>query len=714
MNTASEQPPAPSLSEKLRNAHVGLREDLDVSRHQFRGQPSYIVRDPISFQSQRLDVGDYGVFVRIQPDRSLGVIFDELVEQDLVDRADEQKFYEFILSLHRVGFLQLPISDEKALFRRHLARQRARRKEKLLGFLFLRVPLWNPNAFLEKTIRHVRFVFSVPFFIAWVTLVVAAGVVLACRWSEVTQPIQGLLATGNLPAMWITLIVLKLCHEFGHAYTCRHYGGHVPEMGAYLILLTPCAYVDATASWGFTHKRHRVYVCLAGVYVEVFIAALAVFVWALTESSLVHSVAYNIIFLATVLTLMFNINPLMRFDGYYILSDLLEIPNLRAKSTEYVRSVLKRVLLGVPMKARPRGRRLGVTLFVFGVAASWYRAALIIGIACMLAAKMFYVGMALAISYIGAAMVKLVLGITQYLWYSKETAAIRYRAIALSLLALIIVPAALFAIPVPSHVYARGVLASESETVIRVREDGVLVDLPVVDDQVIAVGDRIARLHNDSFDELTATATAQLRASEIRVDAFRGSDVNRMLQEQEQAQVHRHMLEDAQGRAAQLDVRSPMAGRVVSVIKPAMRGAFLVAGTPLATIVESGRAVTTILSEQQMASAKPRIGQSVAFKPAAIPALTLQGVITRISPGGSKVIDVIPLTHLGGGDVAVDPATGRAQQPYFVLTIDLLQTPPRQLRYGITGTLRLAGGREPIGTRWTRRLVRFVNSLVIE
>jgi len=303
MNVAAQSLPRPSLAESLRNVHVGLRgEDLEVSRHVFRGVPCYIVRDPMTFQTQRLEVADYEVFVRIHAARPLSAIFSEQVDHGSLTAADEERSTSSYFRFTGWGFLQLPISDEKLLYRRYQQRRRLQRRNRLLGILFLRIPLWNPNAFLERTLRHVRFLYSKGCFCVWGLLLAAAFYVGAARWEELRQPLDGLLAARNLPLLWLTLIGLKVFHEFGHAYACRHYGGHVPEMGVYLILFTPCAYVDATASWGFTSKRERLVVCLAGMYVESIIASLAVFAWAATEPSVIHSLAYNVIFLAGVVT----------------------------------------------------------------------------------------------------------------------------------------------------------------------------------------------------------------------------------------------------------------------------------------------------------------------------------------------------------------------------------------------------------------------------
>ncbi len=490
--------PPQTLAPRLRAVRVGLRSDLEVSRHLFRGAVSYIIRDPITFQSQRLDPADYEILVAIDSRRGLSEIFDQLRRRGKMTTDDEEQFYQFVMHLHRLGFLRLPISDDKLLFRRYRAKRAARRKEKLFGFLFLRIPLWNPDAFLERTIGYVRPVFGKLFFALWLTLMACAAWVLVHQWQELGQPMQGLLAARNLPLIWITLIVLKIFHEFGHAYACKHLGGHVPEMGAYLIVFTPCAYMDATACWGFTSRRDRLIVCLAGMYVESVFAALAVFIWSSTGPSLLRDLAYNVIFLAGAVTVLFNINPLMRYDGYYIMSDLTEVPNLRQRSTRYVLNVLKRIFLGVPLEDRPATRRLGALLLCYGVSATVYRAALMLAIAAILASKMFVVGMMLAVFFVASGLVRIVRKLMKYLWHAEETAPMRRRAIALGLVTLIVVPALAVLLPVPTHVQARGILTTEHEAVIRAQTAGFLERSHVEDGDLVREGDLIALLGNDT------------------------------------------------------------------------------------------------------------------------------------------------------------------------------------------------------------------------
>lgn len=595
----------PSLAATLRPVRVGLREDLEVSRHLFRGVPSYIIRDPMTFQSQRLDLADYEIFVSIDATTPLSEIFDDLVRRRKIGANDEEKFYQFVMSLHRLGFLRLPISDDKLLYRRYQMRQRARRREKLMGFLFLRIPLWNPDAFLDRTIHLARPLFSRGFFVIWILLVVSAGYVAARHWDELLEPLEGVLVARNLPLMWVTLIVLKLFHELGHAYACKHYGGHVPEMGAFLIVFTPCAYMDASTSWGFTRRRQRLVVCCAGMYVEAIIAALAMFFWAATEPSLLRSLVYNVIFLASVVTVLFNINPLMRFDGYYIASDLTEIPNLRPRSSQYLLGLLKRFLLGVSPPPETGEWRLRAILFVYGVAATIYRVFLMIAITAILISKMFVLGIVLGVFFLGGTLLVSVRKLTAYLWYAEETALKRWRAVGLSMLILIGLPAGLAFVPLPSQVQAAALIVAEHETVVRVRTPGFLEQVTVEYGQLVDVGDSLAQLADDACLEEIAQAEANVQASKIRRDAYRIDEPVRVLQEEAGGTVHQRALEEARSKLTDLHILAPSAGRIVECLQDSDTGSFLAKGNPVAAIVTGRWQVRAVLTEDQIVRSAP-------------------------------------------------------------------------------------------------------------
>ena len=708
---SSEPAAAPaSLAQRLSKVRVGLRADLDVTRHVFRGQPTYIIRDPMTFQSHRFDPGDYEVLVAIDATRTLGDIFADLVSAQSLEQSDEERFYQFVFQLHRLGLLNLPISDEKVLYRRFRARADARRKKAWISLLFLRIPLWNPDEFLNRTIRFARPVFSVWFFALWLLVVGAAAAVAIARGHEIAQPLDGLLAAKNLPVMWFTLIGLKVFHEFGHAYACKQLGGHVPEMGAYMIAFTPCAYVDATASWGFTRTRDRIIVGLAGMYIEVFIAALAVFVWTLTGPSLLHSVAYNIMFLASATTILFNVNPLMRYDGYYIFSDITEIPNLRARANRYVIDCLKRYVLGVRLSKAPMTRSLKLTLAGYGVASSAYRTLVLLGIAAMIASKILIVGLFMAGFYIASTVFGLLRKLTVYLWYADETAPVRMRAMAASGLVFAAIPTILFLIPVRWHIQASGLVHAERETVVHALSAGFLTTPHVAVGQQLAPGDAVAELESSRLGDALLDVESRLAAAEIRRDAYRADELARAQREQRKLPAIQH--ERAQ-RISDLDaltVRAPVAGRVVESLRATDIGRYVELGDPVATLVAGGWTVRVVLTEEQMLASAPQVDEQVTFRPRNAPQTVIGGAVQRIRPLGSKTIESTALTQAGGGDIVVGPSQ-QAVEPYFEVTVLLDSEASEGLQRGATGVVRFGAQPEPIGLLAYRSVVRFLDNL---
>ncbi|MFQ5489429.1 MAG: efflux RND transporter periplasmic adaptor subunit [Phycisphaerae bacterium] len=699
----------PSLAARLGQVRAGIRQDLEVTRHLFRGQPAYVVRDPMTFQSHRLSPSDYEIFVSLVEDKELGEIFAEMVDAGRLAADDEESFYQFIFNLHQLNFLNLPFSNEKLLYRRHVRQKQSRRRQKILGFLFLRIPLVNPDAFLERTLDIGRQLFSRWFFACWVCLMMAAGYVGWVNFPDLTQPIQGVLMAGNLPLMWLTLVGLKVIHELGHAYACKHYGGYVPEMGAFLIVFTPCAYVDATACWGFTRRRDRLVVCLAGMYVESVAAALALFAWALSAPGLVRDLAYNVIVLAGIVTVLFNINPLMRFDGYYVLTDLVEVPNLRAKASRFLAGLAKRALLSIQVPPTPGGFRLRALLFGFGTCAFCYRLLIMVSISALLALKIPIIGLGVAGLVLGMTVYGMVVRLVKYLWHSEETAPVRVRAVALSLVVLTLVPAGLLFAPMPIAVRADGVLGQAQERVVRTGADGFVARIDCQPGDRVSAGQVLAQLEHDAYAERVARAQALVDAADIRSVAFAPTDPARAQQEKIQGDIGRRLLAMQRRKVAELTVRTDVQGMIIDALGPTETGLFLRKGQPVATVASGDWQLRVLLSEQEMADAQPTEGDEVEVRSRSVPGRTWRGVVERVAPAGFNSVDLLPLTHVGGGQIAVDPQTQRTQQPYFEVEIKVEADEPASFLHGATCRVRFPAGYDTIGRRAVRKVIRFVN-----
>ncbi|MGH9362025.1 MAG: hypothetical protein ACRD2T_08915, partial [Thermoanaerobaculia bacterium] len=319
---------------RVKDLKPRLRAHAEIHRHHYRGQLWYILQDLTSERFHRFTPAAYEAIGLMDGSRTVQEIWD-LASQRLGDDAPTQEqMIQLLGQLHGADVLQSEVPPDTAEILKRYERQRRRRFwAVVLNPLSWKFPLFDPEKLLRRLMPFVRPLFSKLGALVWL-LVVGGGLVQASiHFDDLTQNvIDRILEPTNLLLLWVVLPVLKVFHEFGHAFAVKHYGGEVHEMGIILLVLTPLPYVDASASTALRSKRERIFVGAAGMVVEVFIASLALFFWLNAEAGLLRSIAYNIVFVAGVSTILFNANPLLRYDGYYILSDLLEIPNLRARS----------------------------------------------------------------------------------------------------------------------------------------------------------------------------------------------------------------------------------------------------------------------------------------------------------------------------------------------------------------------------------------------
>jgi len=699
------------LAPQLRSAQVGLRANLEVSRHLVRSEPFYIVRNPITFQSHRFSVEDYQILVAFDESKSLGEVFDRLTESGRLTGDQEEEFYRFVIQLLQFGFLNLPISDAGALYSRFKQKQQTPLGSKLLGYLFWRIPLFDPDAFLDRTVRFVAPLFTRFAFFAWLMLVSAAAAIIAQRWQDFQAPLASVLAAQNLVSMIFILIALKICHEFGHAYACKVFGGQVPEMGAYLICLTPCAYVDASAAWGFPRKLHRISVSLAGMYFETAIAAVAALIWATTAPSMLNSTAHQIVLLAGVVTIAFNVNPLMRYDGYYVLSDLIEVPNLRQRSLETLSAIFKRLFLGIRTERSNFPVWLKAVLLTYGVASTFWKVGLLFAITAMIAMKFYVVGILLALFYVGSFVLGAVSKLVRYLWFAEETAHVRKRA---TVMAVVLLAAVFFGVakmPLPKPVVTDAVVTREEESVIHVAVPGFVREIGPSSGNRIDSGALILSLDNFQISANVLRAQAEFDELATRYRSEQSRDRNAALRTFQQLQHARETLNEATRQQEQLKIRASDSGVLITSIDESQMGRFLQVGDPVATVSSGSWILRSLATEEDIADARPQVGDSVTAMITGAPSETLTGTVVRIAKAVSPTIEQTALTQLGGGTIAVAPNTMRARRPYFEITVKLDSNNLPEFRHGTTAAVHLATSRESLGIKMYRWGLNFVNQL---
>ncbi|MCA9278859.1 MAG: efflux RND transporter periplasmic adaptor subunit [Phycisphaeraceae bacterium] len=708
---------AQTLADKLKSVHVGLRQDLEVSRHVFRDGVRYVIRDPISFDTHSFTAEDYRVVVSLRQQKPLGEIFDALVASGDLAADREEAFYGFVLSVHRLGFLSLPISDDKGLYQRYERKQAAQRKSLRWAFMSWQMPLWNPDRFLGSTIRYTGWLFTRWALFAWIILMCAAGSVAAARWSDLSSSITHIFAAEQLVGMWFVLIVLKVFHELGHAYACKKFGGRVPEIGAYFIMMTPCAYMDASASWGFKHRWQRIVVTLGGMYIESIIAAIALFVWASTEPSVMNAMAYQILLLSSVVTIAFNINPLMRFDGYFLLCDLIGMPNLRAQASRTVSAVCNRMFLGIRTPCPDVKWGGKIALFTYGISSAIYKTSLVLGIASMIAMKFFLVGVAVAGVYFSKAVGGFVFKVTRFLWFSPDTAPVRGRAIALSCVILVAVPAVVAFVPVPGSINALGIVAYEHEHVLTVREPGFLDDVVVWPGDTVEQGQPVAQLSNPMVAIRLTSAASALVSADTEIRMLRREPKSEASDAQSHARFE--LLQSKYNLASQrqhdLSVSSANAGRIVKVVDSTHIGSYLQQGTELARVGSGRVRVEVLIDERELTDARIAVGDSVECRSRLMPEQLIHGVIESVASIGSNLVEQKGLTTHAGGPIPVDPSSGRSDRAWYCVVVSLqpadLQMLPTDQWIGSHVVVRFPARETTLGWRVLRRILHFKNKL---
>ncbi|MDP7288748.1 MAG: PqqD family peptide modification chaperone, partial [Phycisphaerae bacterium] len=343
----------PTFSEswyRVASLRPRLRSSVQVFRQHFRGQMWHVLQDPGSNQFFRLNDTGYHFVGLLDGRRTVAEVWNICNEQ-LGDASPTQgEAIALLGQLYTSNLLQADVPpDAMGLFRRYKQRVGREVRGYLTNLLFIRIPLIDPDRFLERWVGIFGALFSAVGFILWLAIMCTGVYFLLGRTDELGNQAMGILMTANLPLLAISFWIVKIVHEFGHGFACKKFGlqaggGEVHTMGIMFLIFMPLPYVDASSAWAFRSKWHRVTVGAAGMFCELAIAAIAAIVWASVGPGMVKAVAYNCMFIASVTTLMFNANPLLRYDGYYILSDMLEIPNFAQRSKSYLYYLVKRYI----------------------------------------------------------------------------------------------------------------------------------------------------------------------------------------------------------------------------------------------------------------------------------------------------------------------------------------------------------------------------------
>ena len=696
---------------RVASQKIHLRPGVEVQRQNFRGERWIVLRNVLSNQFFRLRPEAYEFVARLRPDRTVEQVWQECLERFPDTAPGQEAVVQLLAQLYHANLLQYELApDAEQLFQRQRKRQQQEMGMRWLNIMFMRFPLLDPDRFLIKTLPYIKWLFGPIGILLWLAVVslgIKAGI---DHFDEMKSQTQGVLSPGNIIWLYVGMVIIKTIHEFGHAFFCRYFGGEVHSMGVMLMIFTPVPFVDATSSWGFRNRNHRMLVGAAGMIVELFVAGIVAMLWARTAPGVLNSVLFNMMFVASVSTLLFNLNPLMRFDGYYIFSDLLEIANLNQRSTAQMIYWVERYAFGIKsVHSQADTRSESTWLGVYGISALIYRTVVFAGIVWFIADKWLLLGMLMAIACLISWLIVPVVKLIKYLADSPKLERTRPRAVGVVVGTLAFLLILFGLIPFPHHFRASGVVQAKEWTQIISESSGEIVEIIAKPGKPVKTGQPLLRMENKELAIQMVEAKATKQEVETRLRAATQRDPASVMPLNKRLESANKLIDRIEKEQQNLIVRARHDGVWVAPGVEDLHQRMIKRGSPLGMLINPKQFEfsATVLQEDVDRIFQQKFPQAEVRLPGDAD-VVMKITEFRKVPGEQKTLPTAALGWGGGGDVAVstkDNSGRTATEPFFSV-IGQFEAKDEDvvLLHGRTGKVRFDLPSEPLIPRWFRRL----------
>jgi putative peptide zinc metalloprotease protein len=680
-----------------------------LHRHVYRGEVWYVVQDQGGGRYHRGSAAAYALISRMDGRTTVQAIWDEACRQPGADMPTQNDVVDLLMQLHSADLLQTDITpDAAALFERYRKRRDQTWKQWLMNPMALKLPLLDPDAFLGRWARRVGWLFGAAGAVLWLAVVAPALFLAAQHWGELGGNLSDqVLAAKNLIVMALVFPFVKALHELGHGFATKVWGGAVHEMGVMFLVFAPVPYVEASAASAFASKLRRAVVGAAGMLVEVFLAALALYVWLAVEPGLVRAIAFNVMVIAGISTLVVNGNPLLRYDAYYILADLIEMPNLAQRAQRYGTYLCDRWLFGAREADAPVESGAEKRWLLFYAIASWcYRVFITVSIILFIAGQFFIFGVLIAIWGALALFALPVWKAARHVLNSPTLHRRRVRAIRTSV-ALIAGAAILTcAVPLPMRTQAQGVVWLPEQALVRAGGNGQFQRWLLEPGTPVRAGTPVLALEDPLLAAELAVTRAKVdeAAARYRIDQF-ASPVKAQIA-REQLEQQERVLERIAERYARLVVRAEIDGVLVAPRPQDMAGQYFKKGELLGYVLDRKLLIARVVVQQdnidlvrmRLTGAQLRLAENLPRTHAA--------TVIREMPGGVDELPTAALGPQGGGPIAVDPKDGNALKTLERVFVFDLQLPPEATpkAFGERVHVRFDHGGEPLAAQGWRRV----------
>jgi len=723
-----------------------MRPDLSARRHRYHGRAYWVVKEPVGLNYFRFHEEEYAILQMLDGRTSMDQIKEQFEAQFAPQKLSYQELQQFIGQLHRSGLVVSDTPGQGAQLRKRW--QQKRRREllaKVSNVFAMRFRGVDPEKLLEWLLPFTSWFFSLPAILGVLCLAAAAGLLVLVQFDVFRARLPAFhefFGPHNWFYLAVTMAVVKILHEFGHGLSCKRYGGECHEIGLMLLVFTPCLYCNVSDSWMLPNKWHRAFIGAAGMYVELFLASIATFLWWFSEPGLLNQICLSVMFVCSVSTVVFNGNPLLRFDGYYILMDLLEIPNLRQKSSEILRRFLVDLCLGIEQPESPFLPQRHRFLFgLYTVASAVYRWIVVFSILYFLNKVLEPYGLKTigrliaAVGFFGL-VVQPAYQLVKFFHVPGRMHKVKRHRLVASLAVVAAVAGGILFLPLPYEVHCVFTLQPASAEPVFAQVAGRLVEVRVRPGDVVKKGDLLARIENLELHVSLARLqgdrlryAAQLEALEQHRARSRATDegINSQIpQLRELLAATDKEIAELSRQIERLEVRAPRDGVIVaadyrpqpkrsegalatwsgSLLDPRNLGARVSESDMICRVGDPSAMVADLIIDQSVID-RIRPGQKVKLKLNAFPHKTFRGSLEKV---GDDKVAIVPaaLTRVGSGGIdTVSDESGhpRPLRPSYPARA-VFDPGSETFQIGMAGQARISADWTPLGTRWYRYLAR--------
>ena len=719
-----------AISSDQRPIRLWGRGDLKVGSLDFRGGMSCVVKDPIALSYFRLLPEQFRLLELLDGQRSLSEIQCCLSQEFKTVKITRSDVRRLIGELHQKGLVVSRHPGQGQGVLEHAAKRRRQRCLSLFRqVLFIRLPGWDPNRLLNMLYPRLKWMFARPAVVGCLLFILSSWLLLLVQFAEYQRQLpvfSDFFSWPNLLYLWLTVGVAKLIHELAHGLACRHFGAECHEIGVAFLIFSPCLYCDVSDAWLLPSKRKRILISSAGMYIEVLMSAAAISLWWLTHDGLLHFMLLNLFLVTTLTTVMFNANPLLRYDGYYVLSDWAEVSNLRQKADVALWHRFASLCLGVKLRRTCFMPASGHGwLLLFSIAAFAYRWLVLGTITIFLYTVLKPHGLqSLAWGFLGLSLTGMLYRFCRQIFKlasnreEQSMKAVRISAWTAALVALLVMA---LTIPLPIHGSAPLVIEPYQVVHVYAKSAGQLRDVLVAAGVHVKPGQPLVQLADPDQESKVITLSRERRKRALDVTLYRSlGDSSGQVLAAKSLELVDHELSQMDDQSRRLLIRSPCAGTVmatrvragiaeadslrspgVNPLEQRNQGAHVIPGTHVCSIAPNNRWQAILYIDQGLRD-QVRVGQEVQVMLDSRPGVVLRGRVQQLAVRDDRIVpNLLSNKHGGSLPTVSDTKAGEAVATAVYRSVVLLDTDDIPLANGMRGQARLLIQR-PTLVQWVR------------